>query len=107
VLLDFANHEPVLVYFEPDRVTVPAEVCGTDSDEETGVWVPVTQCAIAAANQLPDGALNENVITLDPPCSSCGRRSTMSRWGPDATGATGWQCHAMDCLQDTEDGVFE
>lgn len=107
MLLDYANHEPVLVYFDPERVGVPAEVCGTDSDEDAGVWVPVTQCATAAANQLPDGVPSPNIMTVNPPCPSCGRRSHMERWGPDATGGRGWQCHAMDCLHHSEDGVIE
>lgn len=105
MLLDFKNHEPVLVYFDDDRVTTPAEVCGTDSDEDTGVWVPVTQCPIAARNQLPDGAVNPNVMTVSKACPSCGRRSTMQPW-QDPTGS-GWQCHAMDCLHHTQDGVDE
>lgn len=107
MLDNFTHHEPVLVHFDADRVTTPAEVCGTHSDQDTGVWVPVTHCALAAANQLPDGAPCPNVITVNRACTSCGRRSTMARWGPDATGATGWQCHAMDCLQHTVDGEFE
>lgn len=104
MLLDFANHEPVLVYFDPDCITIPAEVCGTHSDAEAGVWVPVTQCPIAAANQLPEGAINPNVITLDPPCPECGRREFMERWR-DVTGS-GWQCHAMDCLHHSVDGEY-
>lgn len=105
MLLDYANHEPVLVYFDPDRVTVPAEVCGTHSDADTGVWVPVTGCPVAAANQLPDGAVNPNVMTVNPPCPECGRRTTRERW-QDPTGS-GWQCHAMDCLHHSTDDQYE
>ncbi|MFC4328291.1 hypothetical protein ACFPC0_10685 [Streptomyces andamanensis] len=105
MLLDFAHHEPVLVYFDPDRVTTPAEVCGTDSDADAGVWVPVTACAIAAQRQLPDGVPCPNTMTVNPPCPGCGRRTTMEPW-QDATGS-GWQCHAMDCLHHSQDGEYE
>jgi hypothetical protein len=105
VLLDLRNHEPVLVYWDPDRVTTPGEVCGTDSDEEKGIWVPVTQCPIAAANQLPDHVPCEHTLVVNPPCPECGRRTHMERW-QDTTGS-GWQCHAMDCLHHSTDGEYE
>jgi hypothetical protein len=50
------EHTPIAVYFE-GRHSIPAEVCGTCSDEQAGRWVPVTMCAASAArmtdNQLP------------------------------------------------------
>ena len=42
-------HTPVLVYFDPDRVTTPAEVCEACSDPATGYWVPVSFCPAAKA----------------------------------------------------------
>lgn len=105
MLLDLKNHEPVLVYWDPDRVTTPGEVCGTDSDMEAGIWVPVTQCAAAAANQLPDGVPCEYTLTVNPACPECGRREHMDRW-QDPTGS-GWQCHALDCLHHSVDGKVE
>lgn len=51
---DGGSHRPTLVYFDADSVTVPAEVCGTCSDEATGVWVPVTQCPVSAAQMRDD-----------------------------------------------------
>lgn len=38
------DHWPMLVYFDVEHLTVPAEVCWTCSDDKAGVWVPVTQC---------------------------------------------------------------
>lgn len=56
---DPAEHEPVLVYFDEDRLTTPAEVCRTCSKAAKGVWVPVGFCelsaaALAARDQLED-----------------------------------------------------
>lgn len=42
-------HEPVLVYFDAERVTTPAHVCWRCSDPDAGRWVPVSQCVEAAA----------------------------------------------------------
>jgi hypothetical protein len=60
-------HRPTLVYFN-GRHSLPAEVCATCSDEPTGVWVPVTQCPVAAALMRPgDASLYADVWHLDRP----------------------------------------
>lgn len=37
------EHHPALVCFG-DRHSTPTEVCWACSNEEEGIWVPVTQC---------------------------------------------------------------
>lgn len=90
----FDKHEPVLVHFG-DRHSTPAECCGACSDEAAGTWVPVTMCAVTAANQLPQDAPCPNVVHLPPRCGACGRRDRMESW--QDPGASGWQCTYMDC----------
>jgi len=43
------RHRPVLVNFDLELLTTPAEVCWGCSDEVAGLWVPVSQCAHAYA----------------------------------------------------------
>jgi len=100
----FAAHEPVLVHFD-HRHSTPAEVCGTCSCVETGVWVPVPMCPVAAANQLPEGALCPNSIVLAPRCPACGRRELMEPWTDEH--GSGWQCLADDCQNLLIDGEIE
>jgi hypothetical protein len=49
------GHRPTLVHFGSRHAT-PAEVCWTCSDEESGRWVPVTQCPEARAQMTDDPA---------------------------------------------------
>jgi hypothetical protein len=51
---DDGTHGPTLVYFE-GRHSIPAEVCGTCSDERAGRWVPVTECPQAATQMGEPG----------------------------------------------------
>jgi hypothetical protein len=44
-----AAHTPVLVYFDTDRVTTPAEICQACSDPDAGRWVPASFCPEAKA----------------------------------------------------------
>lgn len=57
-------HRPTLVHFN-GRHSVPAEVCWSCSDQEAGLWVPVTGCALALA-QMDDsnGSLYADVVVL-------------------------------------------
>jgi len=48
VLDPATDHWPMYVRWE-NRHTVPAEVCDTCSNAETGHWVPVCDCAAAMA----------------------------------------------------------
>jgi hypothetical protein len=63
---DDGAHAPVLVFFG-DRHSIPAEVCGTCSNQSAGRWVPVTACPSAAAQlDAPGDAdrLNGHVVHL-------------------------------------------
>lgn len=50
---DEGNHWPMYVRWE-NRHTVPAEVCDTCSDPDTGHWVPVGFCEKAKARLAAD-----------------------------------------------------
>lgn len=56
------DHQPEIIHFG-DRYTWPAEVCSTCSDEEAGVWVPVTFCPIAAAQIDDSDPLSEYAMS--------------------------------------------
>lgn len=51
----YHNHEPVIVYFDEDKIEPPAEVCGTCSNPRAGLWVPVGDCQISAAQRDAHG----------------------------------------------------
>lgn len=48
------EHIRVLVYFDATRVSTPAEVCWACSDEPTGLWRPIGDCPITAAQARRD-----------------------------------------------------
>jgi transcriptional regulator with XRE-family HTH domain len=49
-----SEHGPMLVYFDAEKVTTPAEVCNACSDEDAGRWVPVSQCDRATEIMFAD-----------------------------------------------------
>lgn len=49
------EHRPLLVRWD-NRHTIPAEVCGTCSDPDSGRWVPATFCEEALAQMTDDPA---------------------------------------------------
>lgn len=55
-LADEPQHIRVLVYFDFYRIGTPAEVCWACSDEASGLWRPVGDCPITAAQarRAPD-----------------------------------------------------
>lgn len=59
------SHRPTLVHFN-GRHSFPAEVCWSCSDQETGRWVPVTDCP-AARSQMSDdsGSLYADVVIFE------------------------------------------
>lgn len=65
---DEGNHHPMLVRWG-SRHALPAEVCDTCSDPETGVWVPAPHCNEARAKMLadPDCAYTYGVIPTEEP----------------------------------------
>jgi hypothetical protein len=48
-----SDHRPMLVRWD-SRHTTPAEVCGTCSNDEIGLWVPVIFCE-KARRQMTEG----------------------------------------------------
>lgn len=59
-----SSHRPTLVHFG-SRHSTPAEVCWGCSDQETGRWVPVTQCPQAAALMTDDpGSLYADSVVI-------------------------------------------
>jgi hypothetical protein len=59
------DHQPTLVHFG-SRHSAPAEVCWGCSDEDTGKWVPVTQCPTAKARMNIQQSFSSSVVIPHP-----------------------------------------